>query len=265
MDLGESLVDTAVRETREETGITCEVTGLVGIYTDPRHVILYTSDGEARQEFSVVFTARPISGTPTTEQRDPRGRVGRPRRRSTDAADGPLDAAADRALPVRPARAPPWLTGTDAVRRLGVRAGGRLVGARHHRRVRRRVRPVPPRAPPRGGPRRGRAPLPGGQGQRVGRGATHRRPAAKSVLFFVHNASDMPIYEVSLPTPDDGDDEAEFIGLVPPGQTIQRPAPREWLATYYAPEPVEIEFLDSSGRRGPATSRDSSPCRTDGR
>ena len=43
--------------------------------------------------------------------------------------------------------------------------------------------------------------------------------------------------------------EAEFIGLVPPGQTIQRPAPREWLATYYAPEPVEIEFLDSSGRQ----------------
>jgi hypothetical protein len=70
----------------------------------------------------------------------------------------------------------------------------------------------------------------------------------REVLFFVHNASDMPIYEVSLPTPDEGDGEAEFIGLVPPGQTIQRPAPREWLATYYAPEPVEIEFLDSSGR-----------------
>lgn len=65
MDLGESLVDTAVRETREETGIVCEVTGLVGIYTDPKHVILYTSDGETRQEFSVVFTARPIGGTPT--------------------------------------------------------------------------------------------------------------------------------------------------------------------------------------------------------
>ncbi|MGH3566356.1 MAG: NUDIX domain-containing protein [Pseudonocardia sp.] len=66
MDLGESLVDTAVRETREETGIDCEVTGLVGIYTDPKHVILYTGNGEARQEFSVVFTARPTGGTPTT-------------------------------------------------------------------------------------------------------------------------------------------------------------------------------------------------------
>jgi 8-oxo-dGTP pyrophosphatase MutT (NUDIX family) len=65
MDLGESLPDTAVRETAEETGITVHITGLVGIYTDPRHVILYTSDGEVRQEFSVVFTARPITGEPT--------------------------------------------------------------------------------------------------------------------------------------------------------------------------------------------------------
>lgn len=65
MDLGESIVGTAVRETKEETGIDCEVTGLVGIYTDPKHVILYTSDGEARQEFSIVFTARPTGGVPT--------------------------------------------------------------------------------------------------------------------------------------------------------------------------------------------------------
>jgi 8-oxo-dGTP pyrophosphatase MutT (NUDIX family) len=65
MDLGESLPDAAVRETSEETGIQVEITGLVGIYTDPRHVIVYTSNGEARQEFSVVFTARPLSGVPT--------------------------------------------------------------------------------------------------------------------------------------------------------------------------------------------------------
>ncbi len=65
MDLGESLVTTAVRETMEETGIDCEVTGLVGIYTDPRHVIYYDSDGECRQEFSVVFTARATGGVPT--------------------------------------------------------------------------------------------------------------------------------------------------------------------------------------------------------
>jgi len=66
MDLGESLPDAAVRETAEETGIEVEVAGLVGIYSDPRHVILYTSNNEVRQEFSVVFTARPVGGTPTT-------------------------------------------------------------------------------------------------------------------------------------------------------------------------------------------------------
>ena len=62
MDLGESITDTAVRETQEETGITCEITGLVGIYTNPRHVIRYTSNNEVRQEFSVVFTAKLIRG-----------------------------------------------------------------------------------------------------------------------------------------------------------------------------------------------------------
>jgi len=72
----------------------------------------------------------------------------------------------------------------------------------------------------------------------------------RELLFHVHNASEMPIYEVTLPTPyDDDAHEPEFIGLVPPGQTVQRPAPREWLRTYYSPEPVEIEFLDSSGRQ----------------
>ena len=58
VDLGESLVQAPVRETGEESGVECEVTGLSGIYTDPGHVIVYTSDGEARQEFSIVLTAR---------------------------------------------------------------------------------------------------------------------------------------------------------------------------------------------------------------
>jgi ADP-ribose pyrophosphatase YjhB (NUDIX family) len=65
IDLGESLTDAAARETKEETGIEIEITGLVGIYTNPRHVIEYTSDGEVRQEFSIVLTARPTGGTPT--------------------------------------------------------------------------------------------------------------------------------------------------------------------------------------------------------
>jgi 8-oxo-dGTP pyrophosphatase MutT (NUDIX family) len=65
IDLGESMVQAAIRETREETGIDCEITGLVGIYTDPKHLILYTSDGEVRQEFSIVLTGRATGGTPT--------------------------------------------------------------------------------------------------------------------------------------------------------------------------------------------------------
>jgi 8-oxo-dGTP pyrophosphatase MutT (NUDIX family) len=65
VDLGESLMQAAVRETQEETGIDCEVTGLSGIYTDPGHVILYTSNGEVRQEFSIVLTARATGGNPT--------------------------------------------------------------------------------------------------------------------------------------------------------------------------------------------------------
>src|SRR5262245_16909329 len=62
VDLGESLAPAAVRETREEGGIECEVTGLSGIYTDPGHVISYTSNGEVRQEFSIVLTARATGG-----------------------------------------------------------------------------------------------------------------------------------------------------------------------------------------------------------
>ncbi|MGW4662247.1 NUDIX hydrolase [Streptosporangium sandarakinum] len=65
IDLGESLPEAAIRETLEETGITCEITGLVGTYTDPKHVILYTSNGEARQEFSIVLTAQAVAGEPT--------------------------------------------------------------------------------------------------------------------------------------------------------------------------------------------------------
>jgi 8-oxo-dGTP pyrophosphatase MutT (NUDIX family) len=68
IDLGESVAQAAIRETLEESGITCELTGLVGIYSDPRHRILYTSNGEVRQEFSIVLTARLVCGTPTPSE-----------------------------------------------------------------------------------------------------------------------------------------------------------------------------------------------------
>jgi 8-oxo-dGTP pyrophosphatase MutT (NUDIX family) len=62
-DAGEYIADTAVREVREETGVEVEVVKLVGIYTDPRHVMAY-DDGEVRQQFSLCFLGRMISGSP---------------------------------------------------------------------------------------------------------------------------------------------------------------------------------------------------------
>lgn len=62
---GESLKAATVREVKEETGIDCEVTGLVGIYSNPNHVAAY-DDGEVRQEFSICFTTRMLGGTITT-------------------------------------------------------------------------------------------------------------------------------------------------------------------------------------------------------
>jgi 8-oxo-dGTP pyrophosphatase MutT (NUDIX family) len=61
MEMADSLPGTAVREVREETGLDVEITGLVGTYTDPRHIIAYT-DGEVRRQFNVCFTARITGG-----------------------------------------------------------------------------------------------------------------------------------------------------------------------------------------------------------
>lgn len=61
LELGETLTQTVQREVMEETGIAVEVTGLIGIYSDPEHVIEF-SDGEVRQEFSICFRAEPTGG-----------------------------------------------------------------------------------------------------------------------------------------------------------------------------------------------------------
>ncbi len=63
-DFGEYISETAVRETREEAGTDVAVCGVVGIYTNPNHVVEY-SDGEVRQQFSICFRGRYISGEPT--------------------------------------------------------------------------------------------------------------------------------------------------------------------------------------------------------
>ena len=61
MELGESLGECAIREVREETGFDIELTGIVGIYSDPKHVFSY-DDGEVRQEFSICLSAEIMGG-----------------------------------------------------------------------------------------------------------------------------------------------------------------------------------------------------------
>jgi ADP-ribose pyrophosphatase YjhB (NUDIX family) len=60
-EVGEYIADTVVRETKEEAGIDVEVIGVVGIYTNPNHVVEFT-DGEVRQQFSICFRARRLGG-----------------------------------------------------------------------------------------------------------------------------------------------------------------------------------------------------------
>ena len=61
MNTGESIGQAVIREVKEETSLDVEPTGVVGIYSDPGHIIAY-ADGEVRQEFSICFSARIAGG-----------------------------------------------------------------------------------------------------------------------------------------------------------------------------------------------------------
>jgi ADP-ribose pyrophosphatase YjhB (NUDIX family) len=65
VDPGESVSDAVVREVEEETGLDVQVLELVGVYTNPRHVMAY-DDGEVRQQFSLCFHTHLVGGTLTT-------------------------------------------------------------------------------------------------------------------------------------------------------------------------------------------------------
>ena len=61
MEIGETIGDCCIREVKEETGLSVKISRLVGIYSDPLHVIQYR-DGEVRQQFSICFECVPIDG-----------------------------------------------------------------------------------------------------------------------------------------------------------------------------------------------------------
>ncbi|MGY2019892.1 NUDIX hydrolase [Nocardia gipuzkoensis] len=62
MEVGETVADAVVREVTEETGILVRPTVLLGVFSNPRHVVAY-DDGEVRQEFSICFKAEPVGGS----------------------------------------------------------------------------------------------------------------------------------------------------------------------------------------------------------
>ena len=114
MDLGERIAETVVREVREETGLEVEVTGIVGVYSDPGHVIAY-SDGEVRQEFNLCFAARLVGGQLSVSDESTEVRWVTPTAIEA-AADARVDPAAHQALPGARTRAGHRLT-TRARRR----------------------------------------------------------------------------------------------------------------------------------------------------
>ena len=61
MEVGESIRETIVREVKEETGLDIEPESIVGVYSNPRHVVEY-GDGEVRQQFSICFACKVFGG-----------------------------------------------------------------------------------------------------------------------------------------------------------------------------------------------------------
>jgi 8-oxo-dGTP pyrophosphatase MutT (NUDIX family) len=62
---GETVPEATVRECREETGLQVEITGLVGVFSTPDHVIAYYKGDrlrEARQPVNICLHARPVGG-----------------------------------------------------------------------------------------------------------------------------------------------------------------------------------------------------------
>ena len=63
---GETVGQAGVRECREETGLEVEVTGLVGIFSTPDHVIAYWHGGkldEVRQPINICLRAQVVGGS----------------------------------------------------------------------------------------------------------------------------------------------------------------------------------------------------------
>jgi 8-oxo-dGTP diphosphatase len=67
VEVGESVLDAAVRETVEESGVLVRITGVVGLFTDPAHVVVSAPGREVRQQFVVCLHAWAVQGRPVPD------------------------------------------------------------------------------------------------------------------------------------------------------------------------------------------------------
>ena len=61
VDVGESASQAVIREVAEEADVSIKVSGVVGVYSDPGHVLAYPA-GEVRQQVAVCFHAWAVGG-----------------------------------------------------------------------------------------------------------------------------------------------------------------------------------------------------------
>ena len=69
VEVGESVLDAAVRETVEESGVLVRITGVVGLFTDPAHIVV-SGAGEVRQQFVLCLHAWVVQGNPVPDLRE---------------------------------------------------------------------------------------------------------------------------------------------------------------------------------------------------
>ena len=67
VDAGETIMASALREVAEETGLQVEITGFLGLFSDPRRrTVRYPDNGDLRQLVDAALLASPIQGNLTT-------------------------------------------------------------------------------------------------------------------------------------------------------------------------------------------------------
>jgi dTDP-glucose pyrophosphorylase/ADP-ribose pyrophosphatase YjhB (NUDIX family) len=67
VDAGETIMASALREVAEETGLQVEITGFLGLFSDPRRrTVRYPDNGDLRQLVDAAIIANPLGGRLTT-------------------------------------------------------------------------------------------------------------------------------------------------------------------------------------------------------